>query len=320
MINFLVTGLNSLVGQAIIKSIVNSNLKSYKIYSTDYVENKLFSKHIDKFFYSPDIFKNKSISEDSFINFFIQIIIKNKIDFFLVGVDFELKIFSKYKEHIQTQANVKLIIMDYKIISFLKNKFLLQKKFKQKKLNYIESYNWNDFDNKKIKPKFPLIYRPKDDTSSKNISFLNNKKDLKHIKKNRNFFFQSLISSEFEYTSGISTFNNNDFNILTLKRVLKNGDTIRAINDKSSNIYNEYLLQVYKALNLWGPVNIQFKVLNKKVYIFEINPRFSGTTFMRSLFGFNQIDQMIDEMINNKIYKHTKVYGEIYRFYDEEKI
>ena len=24
-------------------------------------------------------------------------------------------------------------------------------------------------------------------------------------------------------------------------------------------------------------------------------------------------------MINNKIYKHTKVYGEIYRFYDEEK-
>ena len=41
---------------------------------------------------------------------------------------------------------------------------------------------------------------------------------------------------------------------------------------------------------------------------------------MRSLFGFNQIDQMIDEMINNKIYKHTKVYGEIYRFYDEEKI
>ena len=107
---------------------------------------------------------------------------------------------------------------------------------------------------------------------------------------------------------------------MTLKRVLKNGDTIRAINDKSTNIYNEYLLQVYKALNLWGPVNIQFKVLEKKVYIFEINPRFSGTTFMRSLFGFNQIDQMIDEMINNKTYKQTKVYGEIYRFYDEEKI
>ena len=42
-----------------------------------------------------------------------------------------------------------------------------------------------------------------------------------------------------------------------------------------------------------GPLNVQLRVVDGKIYIFEINPRFSGTTAFRALAGFNEPDIMI---------------------------
>lgn len=39
-----------------------------------------------------------------------------------------------------------------------------------------------------------------------------------------------------------------------------------------------------------GPLNIQLRFVDNKVYPFEINPRFSGTTHMRALAGVNEPD------------------------------
>ena len=45
-----------------------------------------------------------------------------------------------------------------------------------------------------------------------------------------------------------------------------------------------------EALQSQGPLNIQCRYVNGKVYPFEINPRFSGTTYIRALMGFNEPD------------------------------
>lgn len=42
-----------------------------------------------------------------------------------------------------------------------------------------------------------------------------------------------------------------------------------------------------------GPLNVQLRVIDGKIYIFEINPRFSGTTAFRALAGFNEPDILI---------------------------
>jgi len=42
-----------------------------------------------------------------------------------------------------------------------------------------------------------------------------------------------------------------------------------------------------------GPVNMQCRLVNGKVYIFEINPRFSGTTSLRAMVGCNEPDILI---------------------------
>jgi carbamoyl-phosphate synthase large subunit len=47
------------------------------------------------------------------------------------------------------------------------------------------------------------------------------------------------------------------------------------------------------ALGLRGPVNIQLRFVEGKVVVFEVHPRFSGTTSIRASAGFNEPDVLI---------------------------
>jgi carbamoyl-phosphate synthase large subunit len=42
-----------------------------------------------------------------------------------------------------------------------------------------------------------------------------------------------------------------------------------------------------------GPLNIQCRVVDGEVKVFEINPRFSGTTSIRAMTGYNEPDVLI---------------------------
>ena len=50
-----------------------------------------------------------------------------------------------------------------------------------------------------------------------------------------------------------------------------------------------------------GPINIQGRVRNGMLIPFEINPRFSASTYLRALAGFNEIDMFLDYLINAQI-------------------
>jgi carbamoyl-phosphate synthase large subunit len=48
-----------------------------------------------------------------------------------------------------------------------------------------------------------------------------------------------------------------------------------------------------KAIGSAGALNIQCRVHEGRVYVFEINPRFSGTTSMRAMVGYNEPDILV---------------------------
>lgn len=54
------------------------------------------------------------------------------------------------------------------------------------------------------------------------------------------------------------------------------------------------------ALGCRGAVNIQCRYVDGKVYIFEINPRFSGTTSLRAMVGYNEPDILIRKHVLGK--------------------
>jgi len=56
-------------------------------------------------------------------------------------------------------------------------------------------------------------------------------------------------------------------------------------------------VRIAKAIGSRGPLNIQCRLVKGKVCTFEINPRFSGTTYMRALAGINEPDLMVRKYV-----------------------
>lgn len=54
---------------------------------------------------------------------------------------------------------------------------------------------------------------------------------------------------------------------------------------------------IAEKLGCTGPINIQCRLQDGKVYVFEINPRISGTSSLRAMVGYNEPDTMIRKYI-----------------------
>lgn len=50
---------------------------------------------------------------------------------------------------------------------------------------------------------------------------------------------------------------------------------------------------IARALDARGPINVQCRLVGREVVVFEINPRFSGTTSLRAMVGYNEPDVLI---------------------------
>jgi glycosyltransferase involved in cell wall biosynthesis len=80
-------------------------------------------------------------------------------------------------------------------------------------------------------------------------------------------------------------------------------------------------IRLAEALESKGPINVQCRMVEGKLYPFEINPRLSGTSYMRALAGYNEADLFLrhhleGERLNSPpAYRHGKVLrGLIERF------
>lgn len=51
--------------------------------------------------------------------------------------------------------------------------------------------------------------------------------------------------------------------------------------------------EIALALGARGPINIQCRLVEGRVVVFEINPRFSGTTSLRAMAGYNEPDVLV---------------------------
>ena len=60
------------------------------------------------------------------------------------------------------------------------------------------------------------------------------------------------------------------------------------------------LLKIANELNLNGVINIQFKIKNNQLKIFDINPRLSSTVKMRDLIGFKDCLWWIQDKLEIK--------------------
>ena len=162
---------------------------------------------------------------------------------------------------------------------------------------------------------FPLIVKPRDGARSKGVLRVDSPAQLTQALSTTDFpVVQECIGSiQDEYTAGTITFGGKCFGSILMKRTLRDGNTWTAqvVNDIS---LQHTISSIAEVLNPSGPCNFQFRLdQSGNPRIFEINARFSGTTYMRTLAGFDEVSLCIlHELYGSTPRENVNVFEELF--------
>lgn len=320
--NIGITGTGSLIGQSIIKSIKNSVFsEQYNLIGFDYFEDTVGSFWCDKNHILPDFFK-KVVSKEIWISKLIEKILDEKLNLLFVGVDFELIVLSENKKYIEEITSCKIMVSSTEVIRVGNDKYLTYKFLKNNNLNHPTTFLPEDCNLNELS--WPVIIKPRIGARSRGVFKVNNKEELLNkIKDIENPIIQEYIGCQFsEYTCGIIYLNNELKHTISLKRSLKNGNTYISEhrNDFNKKIY-AYIDKIANLLKPYGSCNLQLRVDSNGIpKLFEINPRHSGTTYIRSLFGYYEVIYILKFVLENKSINFDLKYGRVMRYFEENLI
>ncbi len=160
--------------------------------------------------------------------------------------------------------------------------------------------NWSKY-------KFPMFIKKKFGAGNKGYFLARSKKDLNFASSKKNLIIQEYLPGAKEYTACVYSNNVSNVKVLIFERELDKDKTIYAKFIKNKNLEKQ-LGSIASAINLNGSINVQFKIVNKKIKIFEINPRLSSTVNMRDIIGFKDCMWWIYNSLNiKKISKKIKI-------------
>ena len=292
-----VTGTGSLVGQAIIKCIKKSEYyKESTLIGFDYVDETVASFWVDTNYKLSDIL-NKNNSHKQIVSEVINIINTEKIDILFIGIDFDLPMYAEHKKEIESKTSAKVIVSSAEVIEIADSKWETFKFLELNGLNRPITYKVEGEIPESIN--YPAILKPSVGASSKGVSIVNNKLEVIEKAKLLNQpILQELIGDmNSEYTCGVVMLNGELIDMIVLRRTLKNGDTFKAWSRKDypEQIYS-YVEELARILKPHGACNFQLRLDNNGVpKLFEINARHSGTTHFRCLFGFNEVELILNQ-------------------------
>ena len=290
----LITGAQGDIAQSICK-IIRKNYKKKIIIDGCDIKKYGPSEYIfDKIIQSPKANRKQ-------YNLFIKKVAKT-YDLIIPTTESEIKFLANNKKNMNS-------------VPLLINKPQITKLF----LNKISTHNFL-FSNKLFPPKFstplnlikkftrPFFLKTIYGHGSKNYKLIDTTykfKKLKKLEKNK-WMAQEFFNDRFdEYTCCVIKLDKFVSSII-LKRKLNNGFTCYAEVIKNKKI-DKVLKEIAEITNLEGSLNIQLKIFNKKISIFEINPRLSSTVMMRHMLGFKDCIWWIDHFLNKKIPKNPKI-------------
>ena len=314
-----VTGIGSLIGQAIIKSIKSSSLnKRIEIIGFDYFEDTIGSYWTEKSFLLPDFLK-EDITDKIWLERILDIIKSEDIKIVFPGVDFELALFARYKEHIESEAKCKILVSDSRPIDIANDKYKTFLFLKENGLFYPETWLPEEIDRNKLR--FPCFVKPRIGARSRDAFIVKDINELnKRLSDIRDPLIQELVGShDTEYTCGVVYLDGEIKKSIVLRRKLKEGNTETAYYKKDIPlVIYEYIHKISEKLKPFGACNFQLRMDNNKIpKLFEINARHSGTTYIRALFGFNEVEYILSYILGIEFNEFSLREGIVKRYCEE---
>ena len=316
-IRVLVMASGSPLGQSILKALQLSKLK-IKIYVSDINDFAagFYFNDVNRIVLPP--LKRKNYSKE--LKLFLK---KNKINAIFPVLSIEHDFFfinkSYFKKH-----NIEIFSTSKKIYNLCSDKYASIQFLRDNNFHVpdtVRANNKTSVDKFLDRNRFPIFLKPRNGASNKDTFIVQNIDQLNGI---LNFYPSDyLILQEFlrdvnDYSAGVYISNDKKFqSTLMIQRELKFGLSYRGQVFQNKQ-YSNYLLQIANTLGSSYSINIQFKVKQNNCFVYEINPRLSSTTYIRSYFGFNEPEMMLYEKFGQlKNYKLKMQKGKFTRFWSE---
>lgn len=289
MNNFLVTGTGGDIAQGIIV-LLRKHFKYSKIIGCDTHLRHCGKVLVDKFFLI-----SSAANKKKYLYCLKKAIKKYKINYLIPCSELEIELINKQPKNF---FNCDLISPGKKVVEVCIDKY--------KTKLFLDSIGistpWTVNSKQELPKSYPCIFKKRKSSGSKILYVIKNKNEAKFLsKKYKNSIFQELlVPSTNEITCAIFRSALGKINILQLKRKLTGGFTTWAKVINNSAI-NSLCLKIAEELKLVGSINIQLILTKKGPKVFEINPRFSSTIYLRSLVGFNDLIWSINDKKGLKI-------------------
>ncbi|MDJ0978681.1 MAG: ATP-grasp domain-containing protein [Erythrobacter sp.] len=317
MTKIVVTGAGAVLGQGIIKSLKSAPFE-YQVIAVD--PNPL----------SPGLYWADShdlvpmASSEDYCSAIEAILENERPDAVLVGTDVELDIFARNRTEWEERFDTKIVVSPPETIRTADDKLETARWLEANGLPFPRSVPAERPDEVAALTQelgFPLVVKPRVGARAVGVELVRDQDELTAATRGR----EGLVVQEWagpdneEYTAGVICFDGNVEASIVLRRDLRDGNTFRAYADHYPDC-DAYVRRVAKALKPFGPANLQFRRgLDGEFRLFEINARFSGTTPMRALLGFNEVHMVLQKLLNGTpITQPPVTKGTVVRFLEEQ--
>ncbi len=307
--NVLVTGTSSYgVGEGLLK-VVNSSIhrEQIKLIGASNSYLTAFKDICDNY----EILPNANSSE--YISALLLLIEKYNVDILIPGSEAEVRELSTEVGEVILKSS-KVLMNPWNVVSTFDSKLLSSHFFDQNSIPFPKTVKSIDEN-----LKYPIFVKPEQGKSSENVFKISTRKQLDAILCYYDAYFiesiiQEYIEIEKEYTCSIVNSQTGVYTLIT-ERILNKGAT-QECRIVDNNEIEMILTKVMNAIKEFQILNVQVAYSNGEYYVFEINPRFSGSAPMRALLGFNEFDLLISE---KPIELNTHKDSYVIRGYSERK-
>jgi carbamoyl-phosphate synthase large subunit len=246
-----------------------------------------------------------------------RIVMREGIVAILPGTQPETDMLSRHADSLGVGCHVVANPPD--IIQLCKSKQTLQQWLEANAIAVPRSAQGDDWKTLAEQAGFPLVAKPTEDTGgSRGVALLNDEEEVKIYLQSfpaEKILFQEYVGCiDSEFTVGVMISKEGKIiDSLVMHRSLV-GLSLgikRELNGKTYGLSTGYSQgyirkhsQIQSAcedlalkLGARGPLNIQLRLHQGKVFVFEVHPRFSGTSSIRAQVGFNEADTLIRNFV-----------------------
>ena len=295
-INILITAIGGDIGSNIINILNAQEGVKFNVYGTD-INEKNYSTDVVHKFYKVDRVSSKNYGKQ-----IINIIRENSIEFIIPVAEMEIIWFND-NLNLFSELNTHILINKANIVKTFLNKLETSKILLSMKIKTPQTIELNKF-NEEID--YPIIIKSKFSIYGKDLYIVKNRQQLENIKntlKNyEHYIVQEYIGTiEDEYTTTVYK-DKSSLEVITFKRKLT-GEMTSFAEIRDEKILKNYAKIIATKLDLYGSINIQSRKVGNDFYIFEINPRFSSTIYIRNNFNFHDLIWWINSFNKEKLCK-----------------